>query len=450
MNTKITISLVGTLALTVHAAERPNIIYIMTDQQSAIAMSNMGNTDLHTPNMDKLAERGVKFTNAYTTAPLSGPCRSAMFTGLMPSENNLLANGTPLPEHLPQTTLGVLMNEAGYECAYAGKWHVHTGDIPDKKFGFENIHNHNDYGLSESAIEFLNRKHEKPFFLVASYDNPHNICEYARNMVLPFIEIEEPHIEDCPNLPANFAIQPYDAEAIQLERKHTFNTYPTINYTADQWRRYRNAYYRMVEHIDTEIGKLIHAIDEKNLWENTVVIFTSDHGDGHGAHQWNQKSALYEEVMNIPFIVTLPQLKNAGVELPQLINNAVDFYASVCDWANIKLPVGRYGKSFKDIAEKAKSDKKHQDYIVCETKFDKGTGTLGWMVRTEKYKYVLYSKGQYREQLYDMNNDRMEMRNLCIERKYDAIVEEHRAILNEWMKRHKVKGARVGLGHVPK
>ena len=93
------------------AQERPNILYIMTDQQTANAMSCAGNTDLRTPNMDKLAERGIRFTNAYCSMPLSGPSRGAMFTGYMPGEVGLLENGTPMPDSLHSTSLGVLMNK---------------------------------------------------------------------------------------------------------------------------------------------------------------------------------------------------------------------------------------------------------------------------------------------------------------------------------------------------
>ena len=101
------------LSAALSAQERPNILYIMTDQQTANAMSCAGNTDLRTPNMDKLAERGIRFTNAYCSMPLSGPSRSAMFTGYMPGEVGLLENGTPMPDSLHSTSLGVLMNKAG-------------------------------------------------------------------------------------------------------------------------------------------------------------------------------------------------------------------------------------------------------------------------------------------------------------------------------------------------
>ena len=177
----------------VRADNRPNIIYIMTDQQSALALGAAGNTDLRTPNMDRLARKGVRFSNAYCAFPLSGPSRSAMFTGYTPGQAGLRVNGTPLPDSLRTSTLGDLVKAAGYETGYAGKWHVHTNSLPAKEsFGFERLHGHGDEGLAEAAVGFLRQKHDKPFFLVASFDNPHNICQYARWENLPEATVEEP------------------------------------------------------------------------------------------------------------------------------------------------------------------------------------------------------------------------------------------------------------------
>ena len=245
-----------------YAAERPNIIYIFTDQHTANAMSCAGNPDVHTPNLDRLAAAGIMFQNAYCTAPLSGPSRGAMFTGHYPGSVELLTNGAPLPEALQTQTLGTLVKNAGYECAYGGKWHVPELDIPDEVRGFDQIHRHSDDGLAEACVQFLSRKHDKPFFLVASYDNPHNICEYARSQNLPYGNMEIPEIRNCPGLPPNFAKNPYDADVIEEERDNNFNVYPTATFTPEDWRMYRYTYYRLVEKVDREIGKIIDAIDK--------------------------------------------------------------------------------------------------------------------------------------------------------------------------------------------
>ncbi len=435
------------------ARQRPNIIYIMTDQQWAGAMSCAGNPDLNTPNMDRLAQNGVRFTNAYCSFPLSGPSRAAMFTGYMPSESGIVENEKPLTDSLAARTLGTLVSEAGYNCAYAGKWHVNTVSLPaNEAFGFHNIKDNGDRGIAEACVKFLQeRPGKQPFFLVASYTNPHNICEFARGQETPMAKIDKASTADCPNLPDNFAVQPYDASILQFEKGLNYSLYPTTTFTPDDWRQYRNAYYRLVEAVDAEIGKIIDEIDRQGLWKNTVMIFTSDHGDGCGAHQWNQKTALYEEVANIPLIVCLPGKANAGTTSDALVNEGIDLMPSVCDWAEATVPAGRSGKSFRNAAESAgitapdkkartgkemKGSQTGQEYIVTETNFLQTSGTLGWMVRTPRYKYVLYDKGQYREQLYDMENDRGEMQNLAVESRYQEVLQQHRDILREWFLTH--------------
>ena len=432
------------------AGDRPNIIYIMTDQQCADAMSCAGNMDVSTPNMDRLADHGIRFTNAYCAMPLSGPARGAMFTGYMPSETGIIENDIPIPDSLQNRTLGTLVGEAGYDCAYAGKWHVPTVDLPSEfAFGFRNLHPHNDIGLAEACIDYLREEHDRPFFLVASYINPHNICEFARNQNTPLAHIPDFTLEDCPALPANYAVNPYDASVLQFEKRQSYALYPSQDFSPDDWRRYRYAYYRLVEAVDAEIGKIVDEIDRQDLWENTVIIFTSDHGDGCGAHQWNQKTVLYEEVANIPFIVCLPGGRNAGKVLPQLVNNGVDLMPTICDWAGAEVPEGRSGLSIRDVAEAGDPALHLRDYVVTETNFNQTAGTLGWMVRTPKYKYVLYDKGQYREQLYDMETDRGEMVNLAVDARYADIVKEHRAMLREWMETHPGPGRARHFRFIP-
>lgn len=414
------------------AQDRPNIIYIMTDQHCADAMSCAGNPDLHTPNMDLLAQRGVRFTNAYCAMPLSGPSRAAMFTGYMPSQSGMIENEMPLVDSLRSNTLGSVVAAAGYDCAYAGKWHVNTLTIPDEEFGFRCIKDNGDIGLAEACVDYLReRKRKEPFFLVASFINPHNICEYARGQKTPHAKVPEVGLDECPNLPENFAVSPYDASVLRFEQSQNYKLYPTTSYSPDHWRYYRNAYYRLTEAVDAEIGKILKEVSRQDLWENTVIIFTADHGDGNGAHQWNQKTALYEEVAGVPMIVCLPGGRNAGTVSDALVNNGIDLMPSVCDWTGAQMPSGRPGVSYRAAAENGDEG---QEFIVTETNFNQTAGTLGWMVRTPRYKYVLYDKGQYREQLFDMSEDRLEMRNLAVESKYRDILLEHRGILENWLK----------------
>ena len=407
----------------------PNIVYIITDQQTATAMSCAGNDDLKTPNIDRLANEGVRFTNAYCAAPLCTPSRSSMFLGLMPHQSQLMVNGSPIPQKYINRTLGNILTEKGYECVYAGKWHLPTSSI-DTVNGFKKIHGFGDIGLAESCVAFLHEKHRRPFFMVAAFDNPHNICEYARKQPLPWAKVEEPPIKDCPNLPSNFWPAPYEPDLIRKEQSEHFKLYPTQRYTLDDWRRYRNTYYRLVEHVDGEIGKILDDLSRQGFDKNTIVIFSSDHGDGTGAHQWNQKSVLFEEVVNIPFIVRLPMTKNRGIVLNQVVSNGPDLFATICDWANVSMPSYATGKSLTSLIEGSEKGELH-DFVVTETRFDR-SDARGWMVRTPKFKYVLYDTGRYREQLFDMEHDRGEQVNLAVESKYEQILTQHRKLLRKW------------------
>lgn len=414
-------------------AKQPNIIYIMTDQQTASALSCVNGSEVRTPNLDRLAADGIRFSQAYCAAPLSGPSRFAMITGTPPGREEMLVNNTAFPEKLKDQSLGNLVSKAGYTCVYAGKWHLPESSLPpaENGFGFHNLHDHNDIGLAEASVAFLREDHPKPFFLIVSFDNPHNICEYARNQNLPFAEIEDPPVNECPNLPPNHAPAPYEAEIIRQEQQRHFPIYPVTGYTADDWRRYLNAYHRLVERIDTEIGKIIDALIDIGLYDNAVILFSSDHGDGAAANMWNQKSALFEEVVNVPFIVKAPGMYRNNVVRTELINAGLDLLPTICDYAGAEIPDRCTGKSIRTLIEQENAQQIHS-YVVTETMFDKST-TRGWMVRTSNHKYVLYDKGKYREQLFDMQVDKNERINLAVEEKYSELLNQHRKILNQWI-----------------
>ncbi len=399
------------------AAEQPNIIFIMTDQQTANAMSNRGNPYLNTPGMDMLAEDGVSFTSAYCSYPLSGPSRGSLFTGKMPVELGIADNDDPLAEADAQTSLGFQVAHAGYDCLYAGKWHVPTINMPDGEFGFQTISGMHDPTLVENIKGKLAEQREKPLFLVASFLNPHEICEFARSQTLHYGEIEIPKKNMLPPLPANFNAIKDLPESVNLHKNQMIRLYPTRNYTKLDWQRYLYAYNRLVERVDASVYDLIMELKKNHLYDNSLIIFTSDHGDGVAAHRWNQKRALFEETINIPLIVKLPANQkglDAGSVTDALTNIGIDIYPTICDFAGAEIPADRNGKSMKAVL--LGESKKQHDHIFVETLLD-GVNIRGWCVIEGDYKYVFYRFFKDREQLFNLKTDKGETKNLIADPK---------------------------------
>lgn len=376
-------------------ADRPNILLIMTDQHQAEALSIAGNTDLNTPNLDKLAKQGVRFENAYVTFPLCVPSRSSIITGKMP--HTLGVNSNEKDEKTMQADdkrngLGNVLKAAGYDCAYGGKWHAHEAEMSEGN-GFEMIAGFGDIGLAEKCIEYLAQRKDsdRPFFLISSFDNPHNICEWARNEPLAYGNIIISENDQFPELPINFAQSNTFPEALQWEQSASKRIYPTANYTGNDWRQYRFAYYRLVEKVDAEIGKILDAIDNLGLRDNTLIIFTSDHGDGNASHRWNQKTALFQENVRVPLIVSyngFAQSKNKVND--KLISSGLDLYPTILDFADVPVPKDLMGESLKPVLQ-GKRDKKTRDFVIVETKFEgkHAYGTMGRAVVGKKQGTIL-------------------------------------------------------------
>jgi arylsulfatase A-like enzyme len=427
--------------------KRPNIIYIFTDQQFAGAMSCAGNLYLKTPSMDNLAASGVRFENAYCTAPLCAPSRASMITGLLPHETGMVRNkSVGIHEYLRRQEMGWLFKDAGYECVYGGKWHLPTSPYIDPGHGFENISPLDDIELTKACVKFLHRKHDKPFLLVASYNNPHKICgwkvpgEKLLKMGLQFYwrlskknnaALEE-LIAQCPTLPANFDIPKLEPEVLNKSRYAWFDFFE--KWPEECWRICRWAYYRYVELIDIEIGCIVQAVKESGLEKNTLVIFSSDHGEGHGAHHWLTKRNFYEESVRVPFIFSYKGVAQVGKVDYHLTSNGLDLIPTMCDYASIKRPKGLYGRTLRPLIEGRAVDSWHEDITAqgCNPKITR-------MIRTDRYKYIVYQEGKHREQLFDIEKDPGEMIDLAENADCRHILKDHHNRLLSWCKKTKDK-----------
>lgn len=422
-----------------------NILVLMADQFAAHALSCAGAEHLSTPALDALAARGTRFTRAYTSFPLCVPARASMMTGRYPHELGLRGNATAAPEPARAPgTLGHLLRAAGYETAYAGKWHARQASA-DPRDGFDVVAPFGDRGLADRAAAWLRSREDeqRPFAFVVSFDDPHTICEYARHQAMPYGPVDVTvSPRDLPPLPAAHLPAPYEPQALRHEQRRAAAMYGTEEYDADDWRRYRHAYARLVERADRQLGTVLAALDESGLTERTVVVFTSDHGDGDAAHRWNQKTALFEQTCRVPLIVSDPRRTDHGSTSAALAGVGVDLLPTLAGIAGTRPTTGTAGDAGTDVATAVTgvdllgvlNGTAGHEQLVVQTAFEApaGSGTRGRALVTDRYKYVVYGWGAHREQLVDLLADPDERRNLAVESAFDPVLEDLRGRLLDW------------------
>ncbi len=421
---------------------RPNILLIITDQQTAEAMSAAGNKDLRTPAMDKLVANGVRFTKAYCAQPLCTPSRSSIMSGKMPFETGFIGNAPEKDGQWPDSLLmmGKIFKDGGYKTGYVGKWHLPVPTTKINQHGFDYIQNtsfldYNDAGTPSFCARFIKENKENPFLLVASFLNPHDICEWARGEELKMDAIgEAPPANECPELPANWKIPLDEPKIVREQQKISSRTYPTVNWTSDQWRQYRWAYNRLVEKVDTYIEMVLGSLKKYGVEKNTIIIFTADHGDGYAGHSWNQKQILYEEAAKVPFIISKMGEWQATTN-DMLVCNGIDIIPTLCGFTGVQKPTYLKGA---DLSKKIINPKiSLRDTLVIETDFadnEELLGISGRAVITKDFKYIVYNKGENREQLFDLSKDPGEITNLTLDKTYKKKLINMRNYLKKWCK----------------
>ena len=441
--------LVGLLFIGVGCTEPntpPNVLVIISDQHSGLLMTQTGYQHMETPGIDKIAEQGVTFTRSYCTYPVCVAARASFMTGMMPSKSS--------GDLTSYQSIGKTMLDAGYETAYFGKWHVGRSkmDKVSDWHGFETYQDlRRDTKTKELTVDFLKQDRERPFFLMTSFLNPHDCCELARNIAGLGDDYRDGPVEEnmdlefCPPLPANFDIPPDEAEGFSTRRlpdssDHTnYGKHPVKYWTETEWRQYMYGYDRLVEKVDAHILDVMNTLEAEGLLENTLVIYTSDHGDGHASHQWNQKMTFYEESINIPFIVSWKGHTIAGrIDEETLVSNGLDMYPTICKIAGVSWPEVLPGTDLSPFYLKDADPTTGREYVVSEinqtARYEDGRVVLkGRMVVSKDHKYILFDGGENREQFFDVKKDPGEMNPVTMNPDYQEQLSIHRKYLKEWI-----------------
>ena len=440
-----------------------NIVVIVSDHLSTRAVGAYGESDwADTPNIDRLAKRGVVFENMYTSYPLCGPSRAAFWTGRFPHDTGVLSNGlrvqdpdilpnASVPEDMP--TIGETFKRAGYNTIHFGKCHDSGGlrgfdIVPDGTresesvpAGYpENNDTWKDHWAMDRFGEWAEGGFPEPFCAVVDLQNPHNICGWIgehNSLDGPVEHAISP--KNLPELPANNKV--VDWESLPLPVRYICCSHnrgaESSHYSDEDWRYYIDAFRHYAKMADEHIGTILRLLEADGVLDDTLVILMADHGDGMGSHQMATKQvSFYEETARVPFIAVGPGVRSGGQKVAAL-TSLLDLFPGLCDYAGIQVPDGLPGVSFAPLLQGAVVQR---EFVVAEWYTEWGcTVSPGRMIRSAHFKYTSYLEGSVGagdptggEELYDLDMDRGELVNLATDTAYREVLLQHRDML----KRH--------------
>lgn len=437
---------VGTLACDSRSSQDPplNVLFLFPDQMRAHAMGCMGNPDVKTPNLDRLASEGVLFRNHFANSPVCCPARAIILTGKYAHKNGMVANDLRLRES--ETAMSEIFAEAGYRTGFVGKWHLDGGPrqpgwIPPgaRRQGFEfwaanevsHAHFDTHYFRDEPepipietfesevwtdlGIEFLRQTRDdpRPFFLTVQMGPPHD----------PYLAPDE-------------YMAMYDPEDITLRPNFAGDTSDTdlepSPYVRTPGRHEIAAYYAMVTAVDDQVGRILDELDELGLRDKTIVIVSSDHGDMLGSHGARLKRKPWEESIRVPGIVRHPRALS-GRE-PEALFSHVDMAPTLLSLCGLGVPAEMQGTDLSAVVLGKSESGPDAAYFQIFGPFLAGGVESGWRgIRTSRYMYARTKAEPW--VLYDLNEDPYELRNLADDPASAAIRDELESELGRWMER---------------
>lgn len=404
----------------------PNILLLTTDQWHADAFSYRGSPYVKTPHSDRIAAMGVDFERSYCPDPVCAPARTSWLTGRMPVEHGVIGNASPMESSM--VDFGQWFGDHGYDTAMFGKWHT-SGRNPSDCFDiYTGIHAAGQYGdltIADTARAYLlNRRNDKPYFLHVSLMNPHDICQTSCLRTGDGIIPLPPGVE-LPPLPDNFTARPPEPEALVRNIRQSPRRIPERSWDETDWRMYRWMYYRNCEMVDAAIGKVLDALEASGEAGNTLLAYTSDHGDGLGHHAMTTKAFLYEEAARVPLILSMPDRLQAGTRDEVIPTSGIDLFPTFCNVAGIPSPEGFVGE---DILAQHASGRSTRQALISSGSYG------GWMAVNNTHKLIEYADSPTR-QLFDLENDPGETTNVIDQTGVAGVLKELESELSAFQSR---------------
>jgi arylsulfatase A-like enzyme len=443
--------------------EKPvNLLVIMTDEHNFRTLGcyrntlppeqalMWGNTVVETPNIDWLAENGALCTSFYVNTPVCAPSRAAFVSGKYPQNTPVDGNDIPLADDII-TFAEVLKNEK-YATGYVGKWHLDgeakPGWAPERKFGFtDNKYMFNrghwkqlEDGKTGPAVVTKNKK-GKPNYSINGANEKNFSTDFLTNKTIDFIEknksnpfcvmlsLPDPH-------GPNTVRPPYDkmfkeSDFVQAKTFEAPYDLPIEKRAPFQIKRHKMAeYFGMVKCIDDNIGNILQHLRENNLLENTIIVFTSDHGDMCGEHGRINKGIPYEASAKVPFIVYYPKKIKQGKVIHQAMSS-VDFMPTILSLMGKKTPTTVEGRNAISLFTETPTKIPWKDLAIV-----RGVPRTGWIAAfTDRYKLVYYK--DKKPSLFDLEKDPDELINFYEDAEYQSIIKDLSAEIKAYGEKNK-------------
>jgi iduronate 2-sulfatase len=465
---KFIVSLFGTLLMlaapSFAQAQTPqkekNVLFIIADDLNN-HLGCYGHPLVKSPNIDRLAKKGMTFNRAYCQFPLCNPSRASFMTGRRPDATKIYENMTDFRKNLPDAvTMAQLFRMAGYYVIRIGKiYHygvpaqIGTSGLDDEK-SWDKVINpigrdrkeedlvknytpkkgalgaalawhasdspdetQTDGIVATEAIKILRQKRDQPLFLAVGFYRPH-VPWIAPKRYFANYPLEKIHM---PKEPANvrdgvppvaFAVNP-----------------PNYGLGNEECRNSIRAYYASVSFMDAQVGRLLDELDRLNLWDDTIVIFISDHGWLLGEHGCWQKMHLFDESARVPMIIASPNSKAPGKTCDR-VAELIDVYPTVADLCGLKAPKSLDGISLKRLLDDPTLPGSKGAYTqVTRAGLKMGAPVMGYSVRTERWRYTEWDDGKKGIELYDHDGDPKEHKNLGGDPRQAKVIEQLKALL---------------------
>lgn len=426
--------------------DRPNVLFISSDQHQTAASGCYGHSEVQTPNIDRIAASGILFTRAYCQAPVCTPSRGSIITGQYPHVHGARLLIDPLP--VGTRTIAHHFGEQGYQTAAIGKMHFNdkqkhgfqvridrpefnetlTDEEKDEFWrdvigyeGYETAHTgkastlteryFQDTFFADETVRYLRetRDPEKPFLLWSSYVLPHTPLVPVKE----YFDLYDPEKLTLPERSANELEDGFTGNLIRSQERGWYTQ------TDEELGKAIAGYYGNITQMDACVGKVLDALDELGLSENTIIVYTTDHGEMAGAHRTWTKQNMYEQSVGVPLIVRLPDDSNANTSQDHLIEQ-IDLYPTLAELCELPKPENIQGRSFASLLRNEAYEPReyaYSEYHFVHRDFTRDDRYVGkppmLMVRTDQWKLNYLS--WERSELYDLWNDPKEFTNVIDE-----------------------------------